>query len=296
MMQVAEIQRFCTHDGPGLRTTVFFKGCPLRCVWCHNPETQKSEREIMLHASLCIGCGACVGACPTGAQVLTQTDRYRVIALCKGCGACADVCLAEACKVVGREMSAEQILQEVLADAAFYGQLGGVTLSGGEPLCAHGVIGLLRMLKQNGLHVLVETSGVCDPDVLRAAVPYVDEFYWDVKHTDPQKHKRLTGAAPDVTLHNLAMADEMGAKTRLRCLLVNGLTTDDTHFTRVAELYATLSHCEGVQLLRYHPMGGSKAAALGLASNGRTEWIPTDACVARATLILTERNVPVLTE
>ena len=143
-MRVAEIQRFCTHDGPGLRTTVFFKGCPLRCVWCHNPETQRFDREIMLHPSLCIGCGACVGACPTGAQVLTQTDRRRVVSLCQGCGACADVCLTEACKTVGTEMSAEQILQEVLSDAVFYGQAGGVTLSGGEPLCADGVVGLLR--------------------------------------------------------------------------------------------------------------------------------------------------------
>ena len=295
-MRVVEIQRFCTHDGPGLRTTVFFKGCPMRCVWCHNPETQKFEREIMLHTALCIGCGACVSACPTGAQKLTKSDRCRVVSLCQSCGACAEVCLTEACKAVGTDMSAECVLQEVLADAAFYGQSGGVTLSGGEPLCAAGVLELLRLLKQNGLHVLVETAGMCESDVLRAAVPYVDEFYFDIKHTDPQKHKELTGVAQDAILRNLALADELGAKTRLRCLLVNRLTTDDAHFVRVAKLYASLKHCSGVQLLRYHPMGGSKAFALGLDNSGNAAWIPTDAQIERATQILLASNVPVLTE
>ncbi len=295
-MLVAEIQRFCTHDGPGLRTTVFFKGCPLRCVWCHNPETQKKSPEIMLHTTLCIGCGACVGVCPTAAQVLTQTDRRRMVSLCKNCGTCASVCLTGACRVVGKEMNAGQILREVMADVVFYGMSGGVTLSGGEPLCADGVIELLQMLKQNGLHVIVETAGACDADVLKCAVPYVDEFYFDIKHTDEQKHKALTGAAPNAILRNLTMADALGAKTRLRCLLVNGLTTDDAHMEHVADLYATLQNCRGVQLLRYHPMGGSKAAALGLADSGRTEWIPTDAQLAYAHNILLQRNVPVLTE
>ncbi len=295
-MKVAEIQRFCTHDGPGLRTTVFFKGCPLRCVWCHNPETQKFTPELMLHTSLCIGCDACVSACPTGAQILTQNDRRRVVSLCEHCGACASVCLTEACKMVGTDMRAEQILREVLADAAFYGQTGGVTLSGGEPLCADGVVGLLQLLGQNGLHVVVETAGACDVAVLQAAVPYVDEFYFDIKHTDPQKHKELTGILPDVILRNLAAADALGAKTRLRCLLVNGLTTEEGHVERIADLYITLKHCTGVQLLRYHPMGGSKAAALGLADSGRVDWIPTDSQVARAREILLQRNVPVLTD
>ncbi len=293
-MRVAEILHFCTHDGPGVRTTVFFKGCPMRCAWCHNPETQKFEPEIMLHTPLCAGCGACVQICPSGAQKLTQNDRDRDVSLCIACGACASVCPIGACKTVGEEMSAEQIVQRVMRDAAFYGEQGGVTLSGGEPLCAHGVIGLLRMLKKQGLHTLVETAGACDAEILRAAVPYVDEFYFDIKHTNREKHRELTGIYPDVILQNLALADSLGAKTRLRCLLVNGLTTDPEHFEGVAELYGSLAHCQGVQLLRYHPMGSSKATALGLAANGHAEWIPTEAQILRALDVLKEHNVPAL--
>ena len=294
-MLVAEIQRFCTHDGPGVRTTVFFKGCPLRCVWCHNPETQKFGAQVMVYPALCIGCGACVSACPSGAQILTQSERRRVVSLCRDCGACAAVCLTEACKVVGKQMSAEQIIGEVMQDAPFYGKEGGVTLSGGEPLCADGIITLLRLLKEQGLHVVVETAGACEAQVLRECVPYVDEFYFDIKHTDAQMHKDLTGLAPDRILQNLALLDALGARVRLRCLLVNGLTTDAAHMERVADLYATLEHCTGVQLLRYHPMGGSKAAALGLADSGCAAWIPTEVQLACAQQVLQARRVPILT-
>ncbi|MBR2447015.1 MAG: glycyl-radical enzyme activating protein [Clostridia bacterium] len=292
-MRVADIQRFCTHDGPGLRTTVFFKGCPLRCVWCHNPETQKFESEMMLHTALCAGCGACVEICPAGAQILTQTDRYRKVELCVGCGACAGACPTEACRAVGREMTPEQVADAVCEDAVFYATEGGVTLSGGEPLCTDGIEQLVPLLKKRGLHVLVETAGACESARLARVAPYVDEFYFDIKHTDPQKHRELTGALPDAILHNLALLDSLGARIRLRCLLVNGLTTEKEHFERVAALYHSLVHCTGVQLLRYHPMGGSKAAALGLADSGRREWIPTEEQIRRAAQILTEHKVPI---
>ena len=292
-MRVAEIQRFCTHDGPGVRTTVFFKGCPLRCAWCHNPETQRFTPEIMLEVALCAGCGACVKICPAGAQIMTRSDRRRDISLCQSCGACTEVCLTEACHTVGREMTPEEIAGTVAKDAVFYGKTGGVTLSGGEPLCADGVVELLQLLKGQGLHVVVETSGACDPEILRAAVPYVDEFYWDIKHTDPELHKQYVGADNAHILANLALADSLGAVTRLRCLLVSGVNTDDGHWERVAQLYHSLSHCTDVELLQYHPMGGSKAAALGLADSGRMDWIPTKEQVAQATQILENKRVPV---
>ena len=295
-MRVVEIQRFCTHDGPGVRTTVFFKGCPLRCVWCHNPETQTRERQIMLYTSLCTGCGACVSACPNGAQILTQSERYRDVSLCQSCGACAKVCLADACRVVGTDMTADEVVDQVIRDAAFYGEQGGVTLSGGEPLCADGIVELLRLLKQKGLHVLVETAGFCDPEILRAAIPYVDEFYWDIKHTDPELHKQYTGADPALMLRNLRVADSLGARIRLRCLLVNGLTTDQAHYARVAQLYHSHHSCYGVQLLRYHPMGSSKARALGIANRGSGEWMPANKQIKSALEILAGQGVPVIIE
>ena len=293
-MRVAEIQRFCTHDGPGLRTTVFFKGCPLRCAWCHNPETQKFAPEVMVHTSLCVRCGACAQVCPAGAQIVTQNDRGRDISLCQACGACADVCLTEACRWVGEDMTCEQIVRALAEDAVFYGKDGGVTLSGGEPLCADGIVALLERLRAHGLHVLVETAGMCDTEVLRRAVALADEFYWDIKHTDPKIHKQYTGVDNTKILENLAMIDALGAKTRLRCLLVNGVNTTHAHIQAVADLYHSLAHCTGVQLLRYHPMGGSKAAALGLADSGRREWIPTELQIRQAEEILRQREVPVL--
>lgn len=295
-MRVVDIQRFCTHDGPGVRTTAFFKGCPLRCVWCHNPETQRAGVEIMLYSALCAGCGACVQICPSGAQALTQTDRYRDVSLCQSCGKCAAVCPTEACRTVGRDMTAAEVAAELMRDAAFYGDVGGVTLSGGEPLCAEGVVELLEILKRQGVHVVVETAGLCDPDVLRAAVPLVDVFYWDIKHTDPVRHKQYTGVDPAPILQNLALADSLGAVTRLRCLLVNGLTTDGEHFARVAGIYHSLSCCEGVQLLRYHPMGSSKARALGLTARGGGEWMPTHKQIKSALEVLAGQGVPVIIE
>ena len=295
-MRVVEIQRFCTHDGPGVRTTVFFKGCPLRCVWCHNPETQKREPQIMLHSSLCTGCGACVSACVNGAQILTPTERYRDVTLCRNCGACAKVCLVDACRIVGIEMTANEIVAQVMCDAAFYGDEGGVTLSGGEPLCAEGIVELLRLLKQQGLHVLVETAGFCNPEILRAAIAYVDEFYWDIKHTDPVLHKQYTGADQELMLRNLELADSLGARIRLRCLLVNGLTTDQAHYASIAQLYHKHRGCYGVQLLRYHPMGSSKANALGIENRGGGEWMPTNKQIKMALEILTEQGVPVIIE
>ena len=295
-MQVVEIQRFCTHDGPGVRTTVFFKGCPLHCVWCHNPETQNFEPQIMLQKQLCALCGACASVCPSGAQILTQNDRGRDVSLCMGCGACVAVCPTGACRSVAKDMTADEIVHAVCMDIVFYGKEGGVTLSGGEPLCAKDVVTLLQLLKERGLHTVVETCGACSPEVLREAAPYVDEFYWDIKHTDPQKHVHYTGADHAQILANLTLADSLGARTRLRCIVVNGLTTDDMHWESVAELYHSLSYCTGVQLLRYHPMGGSKATALGLADSGRAEWIPTGEQVTRAESILKKANVPVFCE
>jgi pyruvate formate lyase activating enzyme len=294
-MQVAEIQKFCSHDGPGLRTTVFFKGCPLRCVWCHNPETQQFAPQVMFYDALCIGCGACVSACPTGAQVLTQNDRRRVVSLCEGCGVCARVCLTEACKIVGTDMRAEQILAEVLADAAFYGNTGGVTLSGGEPFMqSEGALELLRECKKRGLSTVVETCGYADEKTLISASEFVDLFLWDLKDSDGERHKKYTGVSNSKILDNLFALNRKGAKIRLRCILVKGVNTDEKHYESIAETAEKIKNLDGVEFIPYHAYAGTKATFIGKEDNGKLSWIPQDSDLEKAKAILKARGVMVL--
>jgi pyruvate formate lyase activating enzyme len=174
-------------------------------------------------------------------------------------------------------MTADEILEVVERDRAFYGKEGGITLSGGEPFMqGEKTLSLLREAKRRGLNVAVETCGAADKDILKAAVPLVDIFLYDVKDTDGARHKRYTGASFSVIAENLKLIDSLGAKTRLRCILLKGINTDPCHYKAIADLAKELLGCEGVELLPYHPYGASKAAALGLGDNGNKEWIPTE--------------------
>ncbi len=291
-MWVADIQRFCMHDGPGVRTTVFLKGCPLRCAWCHNPETQRPRPELLVYPEKCLGCGAC-GVCPVGAQQVRPERRFDREA-CIGCGVCAGECPTGALELCGGEYTPEALLEVVRRDEAFYGDTGGVTLSGGEPL-AQGAeaVEFLRLCKAAGLSTAVETCGQVAPEVVAAAVPVTDLFLWDVKDTDSRRHLQYTGVSGERIRENLRLADSLGGKTCLRCILVNGVNTDQAHYGAVAALYHSLRYCEGVELLPYHVYGGSKAAALGRPDSGRRDWIPSAAVVAEAKQALREQGTPV---
>lgn len=278
---VTEIQRFCMHDGPGVRTTVFFKGCPLRCLWCHNPETQQASPQLLFYPKKCIGCGECVAVCPVHAHKGEQVHEIDREA-CLACGACANACPTGALEICGKEMTADEILSEVERDRAFYGEHGGITLSGGEPLMQKGIVDLLRECKRRGLSTAVETCGMVPYEVIAQTIPLTDLFLWDVKDTNAERHKKYTGASNRTIPENLIRADKDGAKTRLRCILVNGVNTEDEHYRNVASLAASLSHCEGVEFLPYHAYAGTKATFLGLKDNGVKEWIPTDEQVAEA--------------
>lgn len=278
---VTEIQRFCMHDGPGVRTTVFFKGCPLRCLWCHNPETQQASPQLLFYPKKCIGCGGCAAVCPVHAHKGEQVHEIDREA-CLACGACANACPTGALEICGKAMTADEILSEVERDRAFYGEHGGITLSGGEPLMQEGIVDLLRECKKRGLSTAVETCGMVPYETVAEAIPVTDLFLWDVKDTNAERHKKYTGASNRTILENLTRADKDGAKTRLRCILVNGVNTEDEHYRKVADLAASLSHCEGVEFLPYHAYAGTKATFLGLKDNGVKEWIPTDEQVAEA--------------
>ena len=291
-LKVTEIQRFCMHDGPGLRTTVFLKGCPLHCAWCHNPETQNFKSELLFYSSKCLCCAACEVSCPRGVHNLNDThliEREK----CTLCGECAKSCPTGALKLSGSEYSVEDILSIAEKDRAFYGESGGITLSGGEPFAQEAVIKLLKSCKESGLTTAVETCGYADPEVMRAATPYIDLFLWDIKDTDSARHKEYTGVGNERILNNLAVINSMNAKIRLRCILVSGVNTDDHHYYAVAELARRINNFDGIEIIPYHAYGGTKNVFLGGEDNGKKEWIPTEKETERFRSVLKEKGVRV---
>ena len=290
-LTVTEIQRFCMHDGPGVRTTVFLKGCPLRCMWCHNPETQKRQPELLFYSGKCIACQLCKEICASGVHSFSAQhtlDREKCIA----CGHCAKTCPTRALDICGRAYTVEELLSVFEKDRAFYGEIGGITLSGGEPFAqGEAVTELLRACKEKGLSTAIETCGYADPSRIAKAIAYTDLFLWDVKDTDGQRHKRNTGVSNKVILENLKDADAMGAKTRLRCILVNGVNTEDAHYRNVGQLALSLKHCEGVEWIPYHAYGGTKSTFIGGIDNGNKAWIPTNEQLLHAKSVLCEMGV-----
>ena len=280
---VSDVQRFCMHDGPGLRTVVFLKGCPLRCAWCHNPETQHTVPEMLFYRKKCIGCGLCAPVCPTGARrpgdEETPIDRVR----CTACGACARVCPSGAMETCGMLWDTEKLTREILRNRAFFGAQGGVTLSGGEPMMQpEGAMALLRACKEAGVNTAVETCGWFDERYLPELVPLVDLFLWDVKDMDGERHRRYNGVGNEKILQHLRQAAALGAKTRLRCILVNGVNAEAAHYENIAALCRTLPGCQGAEWIPYHAYGGVKASFLGGKDNGNAAWIPAEEQLACA--------------
>ena len=266
MGTVFNIQKFCVNDGPGIRTTVFFKGCPLNCLWCHNPESKGLRQELFFDPGKCITCGSCIPVCPHGCHTLTASrghgfDRTRCIV----CGACAGACPAGAMELVGREMTAAEILEEVEKDAPFYQNSGGgMTLSGGEPMLQFDfVLSLLRQAKERELHTAMETCGFAPAEHYRAVAAYTDLFLFDYKVTDPELHCRCTGVSNEKILTNLRLLDSLGAKTVLRCPIIPGINDTAEHFSGIARVAESLTHIQGVDVEPYHPLGAGKSALLG---------------------------------
>ena len=293
-LKVTEIQRFCMHDGPGIRTTVFLKGCPLHCEWCHNPETQKYHDELLFYPNKCIGCQSCVLACKFSAHTVGNEHKINREA-CISCGSCATTCPTGALDICGKEMSVDEILSEVKKDAAFYGKTGGITISGGEPFAQkENTVALLRASKKSGLSTVVETCGYADFALLHMAVPFVDLFLWDIKDTDSHRHKRYTGVSNETIIQNLQAVDALGARIRLRCILINGINTDEAHYHKIAELALGIKHLDGVELIPYHAYGGTKAVLIGKQDNGNKQWIPEMRQIEDAKRILDSHGISVI--
>lgn len=266
--RVFDVQRFSVHDGPGIRTTVFLQGCPLRCAWCHNPEGVDARGHLSFRAERCVACGFCLDACTRNAHTMSNGDHDLDRQRCVVCGACASECWARALEIVGRDIDVEGVMSEVRRDAPFYlASDGGVTLSGGEPLAQpEFAAALLRTARTEGIRTCVETCGYAEFTVLERILPDVDLFLFDIKDTDDHRHRRYTGVSNRRILANLRDLHDRGAPIRLRLPLVPGFNDREDHLSGILDLCRALPRLLGVEILPYHPLGNDKYEPLGLAS------------------------------
>lgn len=253
-MEILNIQKFCTHDGPGIRTTVFLKGCPLHCLWCHNPESIDPRPQKIVDRSRCISCGRCETLCDES--------------VCRFCGACAEACLQEAITIHGKTMTSEEIFEAVMADRVFYETSGGgVTFSGGEPLLqAKTLKPLMVKLKQAGCHIALDTTGHMPYHVIESLLPVVDLWLYDLKGMDPVRHVLHTGVDNRQILDNLKRLAEGGHRLWIRMPLIEGMNTAEEEIEEAVHLIRTLS-VEQINLLPYHRYGQDKFLREDLPGN-----------------------------
>ena len=247
-----DIERYYFVDGPGIRTTVFFKGCNLKCAWCHNPESQEFKAQMMCSRDKCIGCGKCKAVCPTPEN-------------CTLCGKCTLYCPADARKVCGKEYTVDEIFAEVIKDKAFYESSGGgVTFSGGEcMLQVNSLVGILKKCKGSGIHTAVDTAGHVPFASFEKILPYTDLFLYDIKIFDRQKHKQYVGAGNELILENLKKLFMAGAKIWIRIPVIPDINDCVEEMQAIKEFLSECGKPEKIELLPYHAMGENKYRAIG---------------------------------
>lgn len=263
---VSSIERYAVFDGPGIRTLVFLKGCPLRCLWCDNPESQKIKSQIFLISDKCIGCGQCLTTCPQGATTLSKTGEIKINRkLCTGCGKCVETCYAGARVVIGKYMTVRHVLEEIMKDSIFYRRSsGGVTLSGGEPLMqAESAREILRGCSERNIHTALETSGYADWESVKAILEYVDLVFLDIKHMDSFAHRKFTGVPNELILENAKNISLLKIPMIIRVPIIPGYTDSEENIKATAKYVVGLRTVNKIELLAYHGYGELKYERLG---------------------------------
>lgn len=268
--KIFNVQKYNMHDGPGVRTLVFFQGCPLRCEWCSNPEGQYKSHQVLFKQDQCINCGACVSVCPVGMHKVDAAGNHFVDRNieCVGCRKCEDICMNNALAIVGETKTIAELVDIVEEDRPFYETSGGgVTLGGGEVLAQpEAAASLLQACKQRGINTAIETCGYARPEVIEKVAPFVDLFLYDVKHMNSERHREITGVRNEMILQNLIWLLENRYNVKIRMPMLKGVNDGEEEILQLVEMlkpYQDLKNFKGVDLLPYHKMGVNKYTQLG---------------------------------
>lgn len=292
---IFDIERFAIHDGPGIRTLIFFKGCPLRCIWCCNPESQAEKIEILYSRQKCIGCGKCEDVCPANAIEHSTINVYTINheKCLVNCSLCAQICPSKAKEACGRYMTVEEVIEEIKRDNIFYREGGGITLSGGEPLIqAMFAKELLRRCKSIGLHTAIETCGYVPWENFEVVLSYTDLFYYDIKILDNEMHRKYTGVPNKIILSNLQKLSEKDSQVIIRVPLIPKINDSPENFQAIGAFIASLEgSIRELQILPYHSLGAPKYEKLGRKYELENIQPPDVESLERYSLILREYDI-----
>ncbi|MDX1358054.1 MAG: glycyl-radical enzyme activating protein [Clostridia bacterium] len=272
---VFDIQHFSIHDGPGIRTTVFMKGCTLDCQWCHNPESIKISKEIQTYFFKCIGCGRCFELCPNGAHSIYDGKRVYNRAVCQKCGTCTDNCYSGALVMSGEEKTIEQVVEDIARDINFYRDSGGgVTFSGGEPLLQSDFVAeALKSCKERGIHTAIDTAGNIPYEAFEKVMPFTDMFLYDLKTMDAYDHKHYTGAGNKLILENLEKLSKTGKPIRIRIPVIPEVNDSIENMEDTINFLLSLDNIEAIEPLAYHSLGAGKLESMG-QEDGKVFSVP----------------------